>query len=77
MATKRAKRLEGYLNNKLGWETKSVVYHCKAPGCGFRAFYQQAYCSDCGAKMPKKPARDTEVFEQLEAALLFAVGSEG
>ena len=75
MATKRAQRLEDFLSNKLGWETKSLSWNCVTQQCGFRVFCPQLFCSNCGKKMLKKTDK-SEVCNDLERAISYALGEE-
>lgn len=71
--TKRAKRLEKYLRDVLGWETGTGLYTCR--GCGKKRYQGGGYCDRCGEKMPKKSDRATDgvVFDDLEKAIAHAL----
>ena len=73
MATKRAKRLEKYLNHQLSWETHSETSQC--PNCN-TFYYNSTYefCSRCGTKLEEDENSRKEVFDELEAAIAYALG---
>jgi hypothetical protein len=72
-ATKRAKRLERYLSEELGWDTKSGRYECASEGCLHTSFSFQNFCPDCGYKMPTKRKGSGMVFDELEQAIAYAL----
>ena len=71
--TKRAKRMEKYLSERLGWETKSGAKVC-SKGCGFEHFSSLNFCANCGGQMVRDKHRDAETFSQLEEAIAYALG---
>ena len=75
MATKRAQRLDDFLSNELGWETKSLSWSCVTQTCGFRVFSPQLFCSNCGKKMPNNTDK-SEVCNDLERAISYALGED-
>lgn len=72
--TLRAKRLERYLSEILGWETNGQEFKCG--GCGKLYFHHENYCSDCGAAISKNPSDTAAVFEELESAIAYALGEK-
>jgi uncharacterized OB-fold protein len=70
--TKRARRLEKYLSG-IGWETNSEMFSCS---CGEKYFSRRNFCSACGKKMKKTPDNDDRVFNELEAAIAYALGEK-
>lgn len=71
MATRRAKRLEKYLHDVLGWETYTDRTVC--PSCGSCGDCYTKYCQCCGSKMEKDTSRLDDVFIELEAAITHAL----
>ena len=70
--TKRARRLEHYLSEHLGWNTTSRAWQCK---CGHRVIEDRTpYCGMCGNPMPKRPTEYSDGLQELEAAIKYALG---
>jgi hypothetical protein len=72
--TKRARKLEKFLSEELGWETGVGRSICES-NPKHVSYSGDPFCSKCGSKTRKENARQ-EVLQELEAALNFAVDRE-
>lgn len=70
-ATKRAKRLEKYLSETLGWTTFEETKIC--PNCKNTFYDGSEFCSQCGAKLKNNNDGLKELLEELEDAIQYAL----
>jgi rRNA maturation endonuclease Nob1 len=68
---KQAKRLEFYLRETLGWETRDWRRECKKCTSG-ETSPDSKYCRHCGTKLPRGQSSSAAI-EELEEALEFAL----
>jgi rRNA maturation endonuclease Nob1 len=70
----RAERLAEYLEDGLGWSVYEVVKQCKN---GHTTYSETAkFCNECGGKLKNIGKRDKEVIEDLESAIVYALGKK-
>jgi uncharacterized paraquat-inducible protein A len=75
--TTRAKRLEKYLSETLGWDTEgpATVRICESCYCTTYVPLHK-FCGVCGFKLPKYKSNTPESVAELEAAIAYALGEK-